>query len=186
MSKRIRITGPGIYGAPTKDNPTGELAIGTEFDIKGDMPVGWKGRAVVVGVEPEEGSVAILNGDDDERVTAAREEVRAEAQKFIDKLRGEHAEDLKALTERAEKAEGDLATANEQLAALTAKLAAFDRDGNGNPGGSKTDDLPGLTGKNKAELLEIAKAENVEVEEGATNADIVSAIELAREEAAKA
>lgn len=43
-----------------------------------------------------------------------------------------------------------------------------------------------LTGKNKAELLEIAKAEGVEIEEGATNADIVSAIELAREEAAKA
>lgn len=43
-----------------------------------------------------------------------------------------------------------------------------------------------LTGKNKAELLEIAKAENVEVEDGATNADIISAIELAREEAAKA
>lgn len=49
-----------------------------------------------------------------------------------------------------------------------------------------TNELPGLTGKNKAELLEIAKAENVEVEEGATNADIVSAIELAREAAAQA
>ncbi|WP_395326928.1 hypothetical protein WBP06_09445 [Novosphingobium sp. BL-8H] len=43
-----------------------------------------------------------------------------------------------------------------------------------------------LTGKNKAELLAIAKAENVTVEDNATNADIVSAIELAREEAAKA
>lgn len=45
-------------------------------------------------------------------------------------------------------------------------------------------DLPALTGKNKAELLEIAKAEGVTVEDGATNADIVSAIELAREEKA--
>lgn len=40
-----------------------------------------------------------------------------------------------------------------------------------------------LTGKTKAQLLEIAAAESVTVEEGATNADIVSAIELAREEA---
>lgn len=43
-----------------------------------------------------------------------------------------------------------------------------------------------LTGKNKAELLDIARSENVEVEEGATNADIISAIELAREEAREA
>ncbi|WP_305096472.1 hypothetical protein [Croceibacterium aestuarii] len=43
-----------------------------------------------------------------------------------------------------------------------------------------------LTGKNKAQLLEIAKAEGVEVEDDATNNDIKSAIELAREEAAKA
>jgi len=49
-----------------------------------------------------------------------------------------------------------------------------------------TNELPALSGKNKAELLEIAKAENVTIEDGATNADIVSAIELAREEAAKA
>lgn len=46
-------------------------------------------------------------------------------------------------------------------------------------------DLPALTGKNKVELLAIAKAENVTVEDGATNPDIVSAIELAREEKAK-
>lgn len=38
-----------------------------------------------------------------------------------------------------------------------------------------------LTGKNKAELLEIAAAEGVEVEADATNADIKAAIELARE-----
>lgn len=117
MSKRIRITGPGIYGAPTKDNPSGELAIGTEFDIKGDMPVGWKGRAVIVGAEPEEGSVAILNGDDDERITAAREEIRAEAQKFIDGLREEHAEAIKTLTERAEKAEARVAELEQEAAA---------------------------------------------------------------------
>ncbi|MEG3086175.1 hypothetical protein [Sphingomonas sp. PB4P5] len=54
-------------------------------------------------------------------------------------------------------------------------------------GPAEDDDKPvALTGKNKAELLDIAKAENVTIEEGATNADIVSAIELAREDAAKA
>lgn len=38
-----------------------------------------------------------------------------------------------------------------------------------------------LTNKNKAELLEIAAAEGVTVEDGATNDDIKAAIELARE-----
>lgn len=52
---RIRITGSGIYGA------SGELAIGTEFDIKGDLPAGWKGRAEVIGGGPAEGSVPITN-----------------------------------------------------------------------------------------------------------------------------
>lgn len=43
------------------------------------------------------------------------------------------------------------------------------------------DGPPALTGKNKAQLLEIAEAEGVTVEDGATNADIVAAIELGRE-----
>ena len=60
----------------------------------------------------------------------------------------------------------------------------LDHDENGKKGGSKPAEPVSLTGKNKAELLEIAKAEGVTVEEGATNADIASAIELAREEAA--
>lgn len=38
-----------------------------------------------------------------------------------------------------------------------------------------------LTGKNKAELLEIAAKEGVTVEDGATNDDIKAAIELKRE-----
>lgn len=42
-------------------------------------------------------------------------------------------------------------------------------------------DLPVLAGKNKAALVKIAADEGVEIEDGATNADIVSAIELARE-----
>lgn len=90
MTQRIRITGPGIFGAE------GEIAVGSEFDINGDLPAGWKGRAEVVGEAPKEGAVA-------------------------------------------------------------------------------------LTNKNKAELLEIAAAEGVTVEDGATNDDIKAAIELARE-----
>lgn len=65
-----------------------------------------------------------------------------------------------------------------------AKKGALDHDENGDNGGSKPSDPPALTGKNKAELLAIAEAEGVEIEENATNADIVSAIELAREEKA--
>ncbi|WP_354307314.1 hypothetical protein [Sphingomonas trueperi] len=38
-----------------------------------------------------------------------------------------------------------------------------------------------LSGKDKAELLEIAEAEGVEIEDGATVADIKAAIELHRE-----
>lgn len=90
MTKRIRITGPGIFGGE------GEIAVGTEFDINGELPAGWAGRAEIVGEGPKEGAVA-------------------------------------------------------------------------------------LTNKNKAELLEIAAAEGVTVEDGATNDDIKAAIELARE-----
>lgn len=61
----------------------------------------------------------------------------------------------------------------------------FDHDGNGEDGGSKPNDPPALSGKNKADLLAIAEAENVAIEAGATNDDIKTAIELAREEATK-
>ncbi len=114
---RIRITAAGIFGAPTEKNPTGEIPVGSEFDIEGEMPAGWKGRAVVVGTEPEEGSVLIGNADDDERIAAAREEVRAEAQKFIDGLREQHLVDLKALSDRAEAAEKRVAELEAEAAA---------------------------------------------------------------------
>jgi len=60
-------------------------------------------------------------------------------------------------------------------------LNPLDHDGNGEKGGSLPDAPVALSGKNKAQLLEIAADEGVEIEDGATNADIVSAIELARE-----
>jgi hypothetical protein len=41
--------------------------------------------------------------------------------------------------------------------------------------------LPSLSGKTKAELLAIAADEKVDVEEGATNADIIDAIATKRE-----
>jgi hypothetical protein len=40
--------------------------------------------------------------------------------------------------------------------------------------------LPTLAGKTKAELLDIAKAEEVVTEDGATNAEIIDAIETKR------
>lgn len=96
MINRIRITGRGIFGGITDENPSGEYPIGHEFDTDSDLPAGWVGRAEIVGEAPKEGAVA-------------------------------------------------------------------------------------LTNKNKAELLEIAAAEGVTVEGGATNDDIKAAIELARE-----
>jgi len=58
----------------------------------------------------------------------------------------------------------------------------FDHDGDGKPGGSLPDSPVSLANKNKAELIKIAAAEGVEVEEGATNNDIKAAIEAARKE----
>lgn len=54
---RIRITSPGIYGAD------GEVPVGTEFDINGEPPAGWKGRYDVVSSAPKDGSVALTNGE---------------------------------------------------------------------------------------------------------------------------
>lgn len=54
---------------------------------------------------------------------------------------------------------------------------ALDHDGDGKKGGSVPDSPPALTGKNKAALLEIAKAEGAAANEEMTNADIRAAIE---------
>lgn len=57
---------------------------------------------------------------------------------------------------------------------------ALDHDNNGKPGGSLPSDPPALVGKNKAALLAIAADEQVVVADGATNAEIVAAIEAKR------
>lgn len=67
-----------------------------------------------------------------------------------------------------------------EIADLRARLAKLDQDGDGNPGGSNPAEPPSLTGKNKADLLAIAAAEGVTVEDGATNGQIVDAIEKKR------
>jgi hypothetical protein len=56
----------------------------------------------------------------------------------------------------------------------------LDRDGNGEAGGSKPQEPPALSGLNKTELLKVASDEGVTVEDGATNAKIVEAIEAKR------
>lgn len=186
MSIRIRITGPGIHGAPTDENPTGEYPVGYEFDTEAGLPAGWTGRAVIVGDEPADGAVFVTGAEGSIDAEVIRKEVIDKANERIAALLAQHSTDLADANGRADKAESDLADANDQIAALNAKIAAFDPDGDGKPGGSAKQSPTALTGKNKAELLDIAKAENVEIEEGSTNDDIKTAIELAREEKAKA
>lgn len=69
----------------------------------------------------------------------------------------------------------------EQGAVTFKNIPQLDHDHDGAPGGSDPDAPPALTGRNKAQLLEIAAAEGVTVAEGATNAEIVAAIEAGRE-----
>lgn len=71
-----------------------------------------------------------------------------------------------------------IATLETENADLKAQLAARVSVAAGDP---EPQDLPALTGKTKAELLDIAAAEGATVEAGSTNADIITAIELKRE-----
>ena len=61
-----------------------------------------------------------------------------------------------------------------------AEADPLDHDSNGEKGGSLPDSPPSLSGKTKAELLVIADAEGVLVEEDATVAEIKTAIEAGR------
>lgn len=118
----------------------------------------------VDGDEPDAESAPAI--DMDKALEAARTEVAQAAQRQLDEQRDSYAEKLKAAEDRADEAEKALAEANDEIAALKAATKP---------------DRPGLTGKSKAELLAIAKSEGVEIEDGATNDDIKSAIELHRE-----
>lgn len=60
----------------------------------------------------------------------------------------------------------------------------LDHDGDGKPGGSEPHEPPALKGLNKKQLLKIAEAEGVEIEDGATNPAITAAIEAKRAAAA--
>jgi hypothetical protein len=51
---KIKITKPGIYGA------AGEIAVGTELDVK-DEPKGWAGRYEVISGGSSDGKTAVLN-----------------------------------------------------------------------------------------------------------------------------
>lgn len=92
----------------------------------------------------------------------------------MDEVQGE-LPDFGKPADQGERDADELETLRARVADLEAELAAY-RAGKGD-GGRK----PGLTGKTKPALLEIAKAEGVEVEDDATVEDIRSAIELHRE-----
>jgi hypothetical protein len=136
---RIRITGAGIYGQPTDNNPTGEIPIGTEFETDAALPTGWAGRAVIVGEEPKPGAQFVVAEDDGTEEGRIRNQIGKQALDMIEQARAENADAVRALTTRAERAESDLQAANEQLSVLRERLKAFDRDGAGNPGGSNGD-----------------------------------------------
>ncbi|MGF7152619.1 hypothetical protein [Novosphingobium gossypii] len=88
--------------------------------------------------------------------------------------------DLATLRARVTELETERDELITELNAADEKLSKLDPDGDGNPGGSLPQDPPVLTGKNKAELLAIAKDEGVPIADGATNAQIVESIEAAR------
>jgi hypothetical protein len=75
----------------------------------------------------------------------------------------------------------DDVAAKNSLAVADGGLTQAPADGSGNAGdaGDGTE-LPSLSGKTKAELLDIAGAEGVTVKDGATNAEITAAIEANR------
>lgn len=123
-TRKIRITGAGIYGQPTDENPSGEYPVGYEFETEAAMPPGWAGRAIVVGEEPAEGSAFVVNEDDESEAGKARNAAIREANGQIERLKAEHTAATAMLQDRAERAEADLQQAREQIEALTEKLNA--------------------------------------------------------------
>lgn len=115
-AKTIRITGAGIFGVPTADNPTGEYPIGYEFETDASLPAGWVGRAVVVGEEPEDAEFVTGAGGVD--ADAIRQEVIDKANERIAALMAQHATELAAANERADRAEALAADLQAKIDAL--------------------------------------------------------------------
>lgn len=119
QAKTIRITGAGIFGAPTPDNPTGEYPIGHEFETTASLPAGWVGRAVIVGEESEDAEFVTGTGaEGGDLIAAARQEVVDEANKRIAAMLAQHATELAAANDRADKAEALAAELQTKIDAL--------------------------------------------------------------------
>ncbi|WP_311271048.1 hypothetical protein [Sphingobium sp. WCS2017Hpa-17] len=124
--KTIRITGAGIYGAPTEANPTGEYTIGHEIETEGDLPPGWIGRAEVVGEEPD--NAEFVTGSEGVDAAAIRQEVVDEANKRIAAMLAQHTTDLAAANERADTAEALVAELQAKIDASTKAAEAATAD----------------------------------------------------------
>jgi len=113
-------------------------------------------------------------GDDDD------EDVIAELRERIAELERENAEiaTLRTRVTELETERDELLAELEEADKQIAELTPPENEG----GDSAPQDPPALTGKNKADLLAIAEAEGVTVADGATNAQIVEAIEAKRAE----
>lgn len=68
---RIKITAGGIYGQPTKENPSGELPVGTELKVE-KAPLGWAGRYIDLDAD------APADGEDIDALKARIAELEAE------------------------------------------------------------------------------------------------------------
>lgn len=139
--RRIRITGPGIYGQATDENPTGEYPIGYEFSTDAELPAGWKGRAEVVGEEPAEGSTFVVDQSDESEAGRIRNDLAKQAQGEIDRITAQHKQDTALLRDRAERAEADLQSAKEQIEDLTERLKAFEIGEAGESGAATADEI---------------------------------------------
>lgn len=128
---RIRITGAGIHGQPTAENPTGEFPIGHEFDTDADLPKGWVGRAEIVGEKPTPDATFVVAEDDGTEIGRARHEIGKQALARIEQETAALHGSLQTATTRAERAEADLQKANEQIEVLNLKIAAFERGDDG-------------------------------------------------------
>lgn len=52
---KLRVITGGIYGA------AGEIPVGTEFDISGEVPESWAKKVEVIGQDAAEGAQAVTN-----------------------------------------------------------------------------------------------------------------------------